>query len=375
MADVYQDIRPYRDEEVHEIMLRMANHPWILNGISRMAFRRLPVCCRPLLQPLAKRKIRRRLGSIASVEEFQRDIIVKEVLERVKDRTITSLSSSGLEELDKDEAYIYISNHRDIALDPAFLNYFLFEYDFCITEIAFGDNLMVDELVSDLIRVNRAFIVRRNLPLREQLKASIKLSAYIWETIQNKRSIWIAQREGRAKDGDDRTNPAVIKMLYLSNRKSDLSFSEFIRRCKIVPVAISYEFDPCDRMKAWELYRKQVKGGHTKGKFEDLASIYAGITGFKGRLHYSFNQPLTGEYNNEKEVADAIDAVIHHSYKQWPTNYIGYDHFNNSKKYAHLYTDDEEEKLITRLRRLPPDVRRIAYGCYGKPVENSEEKG
>ena len=373
MSDDFKEIRPYRDEEIPEIMRRMADHPWILNGVSQLAFKRLPKIVSPILKAVLKHRVKRKLTSIKTIDEFQQEIIVKEVLQRIKSKTLTDLTCSGLEHVDKDKSYVYISNHRDITLDSAFMNFLLYENDHKISEIAFGDNLLVNDLVSDLIRVNRAFIVKRNLPIREQIKASIELSAYIWDTIKNNRSVWIAQREGRAKDGDDRTNPAVLKMMYLSQRKSGMSFSEFINECHIIPVALNYEFDPCDRMKAWELYRKNVKGGHEKGRFEDLASMYAGITGFKGRLHYSFNAPLSGEFENEKAAAEAIDKAIHTSYKMWPSNYIGYDHYHNSKKYTQYYTPEEEEFLSKRLRRLPPDVRHLAYRAYGRPLENMEK--
>ncbi|MBN2508708.1 MAG: 1-acyl-sn-glycerol-3-phosphate acyltransferase [Spirochaetales bacterium] len=373
MNDVFKEIRPYRDEEIPEIMRRMADHPWILNGISQLSFKRLPRFMGPVLKTILRYRVKRKLTSIRTVEEFQRDIIVKEVLERIKAKTLTGLSCSGLENIEHNSAYVYISNHRDITLDSAFLNYFLYEKGFGISEIAFGDNLLINDLVSDLIRVNRAFIVKRNLPIREQIKASIELSAYIWDTLQHKRSIWIAQREGRAKDGDDRTNPAILKMMYLSQRKSGVSFSDFINTCRIVPVSISYEFDPCDRMKAWELYRKEVKGGHQKGRFEDLVSMYAGITGFKGRLHYSFCKPLSGVFDNEKAAAEALDKAVHTSYRLWPSNYIGYDHYHGTGKYAGQYTKEDEDFFIRRFRRLPEAVRRIAYRCYGRPVENMEE--
>ena len=373
MSSEFNEIRPYRDEELPEVMRRMADHPWILNGISQLSFKRLPKIFKPVLRGMMKRRIKKKLTSLKSVEDFQREIIVKEVLDRIISKTMTSITSTGLENLSKDKSYVFISNHRDITLDSAFLNYFLYQNDYIVSEIAFGDNLLINDLVSDLIRVNRAFIVKRNLPIREQIKASIELSAYIWDTIQSNRSIWIAQREGRAKDGNDVTNPAIIKMLYLSNRKSGISFNEFIKRCRIVPVSISYEFDPCDRMKAWELYRKNVKGGHEKGKFEDLNSMYAGITGKKGRVHYDFGTPLDGEFENEKSVADAIDFQIHNTYKMWPSNYIGYDHSHNSKKYSQYYTPEEEEILTKRLRRLPPEVRKIAYESYGRPLVNREK--
>ncbi|WP_319477533.1 acyltransferase [Marispirochaeta aestuarii] len=371
-ADEFKDIRPYRDDEIREVLLRIARHPWIAELVRRYRFPYISKRLFPLVRPLVSWGLSSKVKQVRSVDQFQREFIVKLVLDTIRRKSTDGISADGLDALNRDTSYLFMSNHRDITLDPAYINYFLALHDLNITEIAFGDNLMINDLVADLIRVNRSFIVHRGLSPRDQLASSIRLSRYIDSRIQEGQSIWIAQREGRAKDGDDRTNPAVIKMLYLAHRKSDVDYTEMVRRYCIVPVAVSYEFDPCDRMKAWEIYRKENKGTHSKGKFEDLASMYAGIQGYKGRIHYQYCDPLTGEYSSEKEVAEAIDRAIHRGYRLWPNNYIGYDLLHGGSKYLDRYSQEELETFNTRFRRLPPQVRTKAWAAYAKPVENRE---
>lgn len=370
--DEFKDIRPYNDQEIRSVLLRIARHPWIAEIVRRTRFPKIPKLLFPVIRPFVRRKLVSILGQFETVDAFQRKIIVEYVLDSIRTKSTDGVSSSGLEELDKRGAYLFMSNHRDITLDPAYINYFLALHDMTISEIAFGDNLLINDLVSDLIRVNRSFIVHRGLPLREQLASSIKLSRYIDSRLQAGQSVWIAQREGRAKDGDDRTYTGVIKMLYLTHRKTDVDYTAMVKRDKIVPVAISYEYDPCDRMKAWEMHRKETRGEHSKGKNEDLASMYAGITGYKGRIHYAFAQPLEGEFGTDKEIAEAIDRAIHLNYRLWPSNYAAYDLLHKSERYADRYTPAELEKFKARFRGMPETVREKAWAAYAKPVENRD---
>ena len=373
--DEFKDIRPYNDDEIHEVLRRIARHPWIAEMVRRTAFPAWPKPLFPLVRPLVRWKLVSYLGKMESVDEFQRKVIVDKVLDTIRTKSTDGMSSGGLEGLDTESSYLFMSNHRDITLDPAYINYFLAQHEMKIAEIAFGDNLLINDLVSDLIRVNRSFIVHRGLPLRQQLASSIKLSKYIDSRLQAGQSVWIAQREGRAKDGDDRTNAAVIKMLYLTHRKSGVDYTEMVKRYQIVPVAISYEFDPCDRMKAWEMHRKEQLGGHSKGKYEDLASMYAGIKGYKGRIHYQFCEPLNGEYASDRDVAEAVDRAIHRGFRLWPNNYIAYDQKHSSAAYAAEYSEAEVATFDARLRRLPPAVRERAVAAYARPVENREAAG
>jgi len=370
MTSEFDDIRPYNDNELGAVMERLSKNKWLVSGARNVLWPGCPPFLKPLVDIPVRRTVRQRLLSMRTIDEFQRKIILGEVLERIIQKTTDGLTVSGTERLSRDKSYIYISNHRDITLDSALLNYLLSHADLNIAEIAFGDNLLVNEFVSDLIRINKGIIVRRNLAPREQIKAWYHLSRYIWHTTHLGNSVWIAQREGRAKDGNDETNPAIIKMLYLSQREKGISFSDFVRQVNIVPVSISYELDPCDRMKAWELYRKKKRGFHKKRKNEDLISMFAGLTGFKGRVHVAFAEALRGEFADEKDVALAVDRDIIRLYRQWPSNYIAYDTVNQTSRFRDKYSVKEMMRFLKRFRGLSDPVKALAFSIYANSVKN-----
>ncbi len=369
MSDEFDDIRPYNDAELPSVLDRISRNKWLVSGARTILWPHCPKILHPFIDPIVKANVRKRLLSMKTVDEFQRKLIVGQILQKIVEKTTEGLSTSGTDHLRRDQSYIYISNHRDITLDSALINYLLSHADLNIAEIAFGDNLLVNEFVSDLIRVNKGIIVRRNLPPREQIKAWYQLSRYIWQTTQAGNSVWIAQREGRAKDGNDETNPAIVKMLYLSQREKGVSFADFMRQANIVPVSISYELDPCDRMKAWELYRKKKRGFHKKRKNEDLISMFAGLTGFKGRVHIAFAEPLRGEFADEKEVALAIDRDIIRLYRQWPSNYIAYDAVNQTTRFRDKYSVKEMMRFARRFRGLSDPVKALAFNIYANSVK------
>lgn len=370
MSDEFDDIRPYNDAELPTVLDRISRNKWLVSGARRILWPHCPKILHPFVDPVVRVSVRKRLLAMKSVDEFQRRLIVGQILEKIVEKTTDGLTWSGSEGLNRGQAYIYISNHRDITLDSAFLNYILAHANLNIAEIAFGDNLLVNEFVSDLIRVNKGIIVRRNLPPREQIKAWYHLSRYIWHTTESGNSVWIAQREGRAKDGNDETNPAIIKMLYLSQRENGVSFQDFTQRVKIVPVSISYELDPCDRMKAWELYRKKKRGFHKKRKNEDLISMFAGLTGYKGHVHIAFAEPVSGEFSDEREVAAAIDREIIRLYRQWPSNYIAYDTVNQTARFRDKYSVKEMMRFLKRFRGLSEPVKSLAFSIYANSVKN-----
>ncbi len=370
MSDEFEDIRPYNDAELPSVLDRISRNKWLVSGARAIFWPHSPKILHPFIDPIVKSNLRKRLLAMKTVDEFQRKLIVGQVLQKIVEKTTEGLTASGTEHLRRDQSYIYISNHRDITLDSAFINYLLSHADLNIAEIAFGDNLLVNEFVSDLIRINKGIIVRRNLPPREQIKAWYHLSRYIWHTTHQGNSVWIAQREGRAKDGNDETNPAIIKMLYLSQRERGVGFADFVRQVNIVPVSISYELDPCDRMKAWELYRKKKRGFHKKRKNEDLLSMFAGLTGFKGRVHIAFAEPLRGELTDEKEVALAVDRDIIRLYRQWPSNYIAYDTVNQTTRFRDKYSVKEMMRFLRRFRGLSDPVKTFAFSIYANSVKN-----
>ena len=291
-------------------------------------------------------------------------------MEYVAKKTIKSITSSGDENLDPNTAYTFISNHRDIVLDSALLNFVLYRKGKRKAEIAFGDNLLINDFVSDLIRINRSFIVRRELPIREKARAALTLSRYIGYTLEQGYSVWLAQREGRAKDGNDRTNPAVLKMLYLGPRREKMGFSEFLNRANIVPVAVSYEFDPCDVLKARELHRTNKAGGYRKRKDEDLLSMYKGLSGWKGRIHVGFGNAIRGDYSGVGELTEEIDRQIHECYRLWPNNYIALDELNGKNSREQTYSIEEVKQFMQRFRRESREVQSLALGMYANAVTN-----
>lgn len=372
--DEFQDIRPYNDEQFPVIAKRLSNNKYLQGFLRGIKWPQCPGFLEPVAEKLVSMYVRRVLGKITTIEQFQKELIVGKMMHWIADKTTDGVGSSGLDRLDKDESYLFISNHRDIVLDSAFINYHLVNAGFDTTQIAFGDNLLINEFVSDLIRINKSFIVKRNLPLREQIQASITLSKYINHTLEvTKDSIWIAQKEGRSKDGTDLTNPAIIKMFYLSQRKSGVDFSDFINKCRIIPVSISYELDPCDTLKGWEVHRKETREDFKKTKTMDLVSMWTGMKGAKGKVHIHYGQTLSGTFSDDKDVARVLDREIHRGYKLWPSNYISYDELNQTGKYADRYTEAERTDFLSRYRKLEKPVLNHVLNMYARPVSNQEE--
>lgn len=366
----FDDIRPYRDEEVPEVLRRLWDSKWLISGLRTVFLPRIPGLLKPVFDWVLRAYLGIKLKNIQTVQDFQRKIIVDTLLHPMVKKTSSGLTYEGIEHLKRGEAYIFISNHRDIVLDPALLDYILNLNNLAMAQVAFGDNLLFDDAISDLIRVNRGVIVKRNLSPREQFRESMRLSAYFKTVIEGGESIWIAQSAGRSKDGMDVTNPAILKMLHFAYRGEKLSFRDFLGRVKIVPVSISYEYDPCDRMKAWEIHRTRTRGEHKKRKYEDLLSIMTGMKGFKGKVHYKFSEPLEAEYKDEKELAGAIDERIQKGYKLWSTNFIAYDIVHNTDLFDKSYSEFEKQRFYLRFRRLSRDIRQILLEAYSNPVVN-----
>ena len=375
MDDRFRSIRPYNDSEIGAVLRRLAENRSLIGGIRNEVFPGSPKLFERFLDYLVKTYLRRKIRAVRTVEQFQRRVTSDVVLNWIIKHTTDGLSFSGLENLEEGRSYVFISNHRDIVLDSALLTYVVGNNGFGIPAIAFGDNLMVNELVSDLIRVNKSFIVKRNLPPKERIKAAEKLSRYIWSLHELGESVWIAQREGRAKDGDDRTNPSLLKMLYFSQRKAGLSFSQYIQESNIVPVAVSYEKDPCDLLKAREMHEKAKYDDYEKKKQDDLLSMYNGLKGNKGRIHIALGKPLQAEYQNEQEVARDIDRTIHSIYKLWPTNYIAYDELKASGVYSSMYSAQQCADFLKRFQHESEDIRRRVLAMYAHPVINQRALG
>jgi hypothetical protein len=319
---MYDDIRPFRDDEVKQVLHRVIEDPEFINSVSAYLFPRAYALLPSLCRLATKSSIYWKVRKIDKVKSLQTEI--EKYMHKLIKRSTSGFSHSGLDSLDLSKPCLFISNHRDITLDPALVNIALYQHGIDTVEIAIGDNLLTKQWISDLMRLNKSFIVKRSEPTkRAMLTASKNLSSYIYHTMHdNQQHVWIAQREGRAKDGIDKTNAAVISMLLL-NRPKTTSVAEYVKALNIVPVALSYEYDPCDRDKAIELSQIEETGHYNKSENEDVRSITQGILGDKGSIHVAFGKPLTGDdFADSKAVAASIDTQITSLYKIHPSNEV-----------------------------------------------------
>lgn len=324
MTDPFADIRPYRDEEVAAVVARLRGDSEFLDAIGAYRLGRVAGLLPALSRPLIRWGLWRELRGVVDVRSMQ--LVIERYMDHMIERSTSGFTVSGLESLDPHTAYLYISNHRDIAMDPAFTNLALHRAGRDTVRIAIGDNLLTKPWVSDLMRLNKSFIVKRSVTApRELLAASKTLSAYIRHSVVGENApVWLAQREGRAKNGIDRTEPAVIKMLAMNRDKQTEPFDAHIASLRIVPVAIAYELDPCDALKARELHHIAAHGHYRKGEQEDIQSIGLGIAGRKGRVHIAFGTPLSGSFAGADDVAREIDRQVIKLYCLHPTNLFAY---------------------------------------------------
>jgi hypothetical protein len=370
--DPYSDIRPYNDAEVAEVLPRLLADPEFLAAIAHLKFPWLPNFLGVLIRPLIRAVLKREVANVTDVGSLQ--TVIEVYMSKMIEDTSSGFSVTGLEELGAHQPYLYMSNHRDITMDPAFTNYALFHNDHDTARIAIGDNLLTKPFVSDLMRLNKSFIVNRSATApRQILKAYRELSAYIRHSIiKDKVPVWMAQREGRAKDGIDRTEPAIIKMLAMSKNKG-MELGEHIAALRIVPVAISYELDPCDALKAAELFQLAETGSYEKDEHEDVASIAAGIAGNKGQVHMSFGTPLGPEHGSPEEVAEAMDRQIIENYALHATNIYAYRSLHGEdaplpENYAAEDDSCSEAEFAERIAAMPEGHRPYALAIYANAV-------
>lgn len=375
MADEFDDIRSYRDFESKEICKRLLSQKELIGLLS------------VLLPGKTEEDFKAAANQINSIWDFQHNFILP-ILQNNILPTFNELTVSGLDNLDKNKAHLFISNHRDIVLDSALLNYFLHINDFSTAEIAIGDNLLKEKWIEDLVRLNKSFIVKRGLDNSSMLKASQKLSEYIYDTINNRNeSVWIAQRAGRAKDGNDETNRGLLTMFGMS-AKGDLK--EHFVNLSIVPVSVSYEYDPCDNRKTKELYIEQSEGNYIKSEAEDVESMKMGIVLPKGKGHLHFGREISGEIkqldSNVKKslfisgISEIIDKSIQSNYRIWPTNYIA-DSLTTGNSNSGTFTKEEENTFIKRIEKIESEingsnkiVREILLGMYQQPLLNKRKR-
>ncbi|QED39141.1 1-acyl-sn-glycerol-3-phosphate acyltransferase [Antarcticibacterium arcticum] len=370
----FEEIRFYHDHEVQPALKQYVKHPMV-KALLQFTFPEKPF-----------EEIEEIALSCNSIRDFQTKIIYSSV-QRVLEKSSEGLSYSGFDKLKSDESYMFISNHRDIILDTSLLNCVLYEQGLIMTASAIGDNLVKKPFLLLLSRINRNFLVQRGLGPREMLKSSQNLSEYIRHLLlEENRSVWMAQREGRTKDGNDTTQQGVLKMLAMA--KGDMSIAEYFTRIKIVPVAISYEFDPTDVLKMPEIMAKRMETTYTKSANEDFNSIMQGALGNKGRIHIKAGNVLDSSWFEKieseqtstndllKAIAAAIDDNVHKNYKLWPANYIALDLLNNNDTYSSHYTLKEKRQFERRLSRRIDVKNALEVNSYllmyANPVINLE---
>jgi len=376
MSDTFNfdDIRPYYDNESYEVLQRIIKDPLFMKLVNN------------LWADMTEEEVKAKAEKVNTAMGFQVEFM-HPAIRTIVARSSNGLTCSGFEHLDKNQAYLYVANHRDILLDSAILQILLVENGFATSEITFGNNLMDKGFITEFGRLNRMFTVLREGTGRELYDISRKLSAYIRHTIIDKKvSVWIAQRNGRTKDGNDQTQTGLLKMLNISGLGS---FAEKFSELKIVPLTISYEYEPCDVLKVQELYLSGLHTKYIKSEGEDLNSIVTGIIQPKGRIHLQVGTPIINELqsidnsNNENEkiklLTAMLDKQIYKDYKLWEINYIAADILNNSSNYSSKYTAAEKENFIDYINSKTANIEgeqdslfSLFIKMYAGPVLNSE---
>lgn len=367
-------IGPYRtDEEAQDAFRHIAENP-LLDKISLYFF--------PEHEPDYLRQV---FLQLKSVDEFQMLVMAK-IVRRILDRTAHNFSYDGISNINAKDRFLALSNHRDIILDPAITQYVLSENNIPLTEIAVGDNLIQNKFIEYLIRSNRMIKVIRGVHARELYLSSQRLSKYIRRSIvTGMSSVWLAQRQGRTKDGYDTTEQGLLKMLDMSGEPKD--FGKNFEELNIIPMSISYEYEPCDVLKAREMYLTELNGHYEKAKDEDLTSILRGVTQQKGNIHLNIGRPLTHEEISLAALCDkndryqyirhAVNMRVVDGYKLWKNNYIAYDIQNGTMRFADRYSAEEREAFIAymekQLATVEPELdreglRRHFLNIYSNPI-------
>lgn len=377
VPEEFSDIAPYDDSQFHEKMAGLVKEPgfehairYVMPDVDYEAF------CRGLLE-------------VPTQSDFQNGVMGA-FLEMLAARTTSGISCSGYENIAPGTSYTFITNHRDIVLDASFLNLCFIRKKMPLTQVAIGNNLLIYDWITDLVKLNRSFIVKRDGKITEALNSARKLSAYIHYTIGTKHeSVWIAQREGRAKDSNDLTQESLIKMLALAGEGDT---KERLLEVNLLPVAISYEYDPNDYLKAREFLLKRRDPHFHKSQRDDLLSMETGLLKPKGRVHFQLGECINTDMARTtvtergplvRHCCQLIDRAIHRGYKLFPLNYIAFDEYHDTKRFADKYTADDVESFnnyinaqldkvdandITREER--DYMRHMVLMMYANPVVN-----
>ncbi len=374
LPDYFEDLRPYNETETLEVLQKLSQDTTFIKALKQFFPEKNEI------------QLVEKIQNLKSIFDFQTKIMYP-AIKFTEAKITTSIKTKGIDILNKNQTYVYMSNHRDIALDVASFQCILVEAGFNTTEITFGNNLMKNPLVTDVGKINKMFKVYRKGKPKELMQRLIQLSEYISYT-QNikKESIWIAQRGGRTKDGDDKTQYGVLKMLTNSRKGS---VKEKLKDLRIVPITLSYEFEPNDYLKVREIFLSR-EAPYVKAPNEDLNSILDGLTSYKGKVNYVFGKPLTEEFDEisekiqpkeqMKQACYIIDQIMYQNYKLYPNNYIAADLLRKSSDYKKNYTDADKATFLNymteRLKKIEfsnPELEIIFLKIYANPVFNFEK--
>jgi len=368
----FETLRPYYDSEAPEVMERMSQYDAYF---EIMAY---------LWPEMSKEVMIQKALQTNSPYDFQTGYMSEGIWKIIKS-TSTGLTWSGLENLDRNKANLYIANHRDILLDSAILQIILDKEDFETSEITFGSNLITEGFITDFAKMNRMVSIKREGNAKELYDISQQLSAYIRHSILDKNtSVWIAQRNGRTKDGNDITQTGLLKMLNMSGQ---YDFAKNFEELNIIPLTISYEYEPCDALKVQETYLSSLLSKYVKAPNEDINSVITGIKQPKGKIQVAFGKPINQKLKeinaigNENEkiklLASHIDKQIHQNYKLNPVNYIAYDIINQTNVFDSKYTEQEKndfvlyvEKQTKGLKGESEILKNLFITLYANPVVN-----
>lgn len=374
----FSDIEPYSDKEFKENMTRLVTEPGFEHAVKYV------------MPDVDFQEFTKQLCDVPDNETFQREVMLP-FLHMLALKTTSGLTIGGLENISKEGSYTFMSNHRDIVLDASFLNYCFLNNGIPTSEVAIGNNLLIMDWITDLVKLNKSFIVKRNLKLVKALEAAHQLSAYIHYAILDKhQSVWIAQREGRAKDSNDRTQEALVKMLALEGGGSTI---ENLKAINIVPVSISYEYDPNDYLKATEFLLRRLDPDFKKSQHDDLLSMETGLLQPKGHVHFELGKCIDSELEslspdiekNEllKRICGLIDCNIHLGYKIYPINYIAYDRLHKTSRFKDCYTQIQADDFLEYIEKQLDKVRlhdvseldreymrEMMFVMYSNPLKN-----
>ena len=375
----FADVCPFSDSEFNEKVALLVNEPMFRSVVNYA----IPGVDYDIFV--------KKLLSLKGKDDFQVQIM-KPFLETLVKNTTDGLTLSGEDNYEKGKSYTFISNHRDIVLDASFLNLGLIGVDRPTTEVAIGNNLLIYEWISILVRLNKSFIVKRDLISRQRLEGAMQLSNYVHFALSKKKqSVWIAQREGRAKDSDDRTQESLLKMLGMGGEGK--TFYSRIKELNLLPLSISYEYDPNDNLKAKEFLMKKRDSSFKKSKEDDLLSMSTGIMGYKGHVHFEIMPCVNfklDEVSTDIDKAELlnivkteIDKSIYKGYKLYPCNYIAYDMAHNTSKFLNSdYAIEDKDRFVAyvenQLKKIDVEtteeekeyMRNMIYAMYYNPLKN-----